>query len=370
MKIILLSAFSESLINIRGPLIRALSAAGHEVLACAPETNFQVAAQLRQFGASYQSVPLDRTGMNPVRDIRFILWLTRFLCKERGDAFFAYNIKPVLYGSLAARLAHVTPSYALISGLGYAFSCASRRQRLVSAGVRVLYSVALPYYQAVFFQNPDDQALFLHSKLLRDSSRAVRINGSGVDLGAYTEAPIPEGPPVYLFVGRLLADKGIREYVDAARLVRRKYPQSRFRVLGRYDTNPSAIRREEVAAWVDEGVIEYVGATMEVRPHLAQCTVFVLPSYREGTPLSVLEAMAVGRPVVTTDVPGCRETVVAGKNGFLVPAKDPESLARAMERFIISPSLVAKMGRSSRKMAVEKFDVNKVNAVIMRRMGV
>jgi glycosyltransferase involved in cell wall biosynthesis len=167
----------------------------------------------------------------------------------------------------------------------------------------------------------------------------------------------------------LLRDKGIVEYAEAARRLKPRYPTARFQLVGPHDANPSAISRQQLEAWRSEGIIEYSGATDDVRSFLAGAGVFVLPSYREGTPMSVLEAMATGRPIVTTDVPGCRETVVPGENGFLVPAKDVAALAAAMERFIVAPELIPKMGRRSREIAVEKFDVRAVNAVILKTLG-
>jgi len=227
----------------------------------------------------------------------------------------------------------------------------------------------LPHNHAVFFQNRDDRDLFIRLGLLPDKSRAAIINGSGVDLDRFQEAPVSSGPPLFLLIARLIRDKGILEYVEAAAILKKRHPQARFQLLGRHDSNPSAIGRQQLQSWQRDGVIEYLGETSNVAPHLAAAHVYVLPSYREGTPLTVLEAMATGRPIVTTDVPGCRETVVPGENGFLVPAKSAACLAEAMERFIRAPELIRKMGRHSREIAVEKFDVRKVNSVILKRMG-
>ena len=257
----------------------------------------------------------------------------------------------------------------LMSGLGYSFLGGSVKQRIVSRLARFLYRLALPHNRSVFFQNPDDRELFIKLGLIRDHNQAVLINGSGVDLDQFKEAPLSIDSHVFLLIGRLIKDKGIIEYVEAARNLKQRFPQARFQLLGRYESNPSAIKRQQVELWQRDGVIEYLGATMDVGPFLASANVFVLPSYREGTPLAVLEAMATGRPIITTDVPGCRQTVRNGENGFLVPAKDAAALAEAMERFILSPHLIPRMGRRSREIAVEKFDVIKVNAVILKTMG-
>ena len=347
----------------------AMVRAGHTVQACAPEPGDDVAAALQKLGVDYRQVKLDRTGMNPVRDLRFLISFSRFLRRSKPDLFFGYNVKSVTYGSLAARWARVPRVFSLISGLGYSFLNGDLKSRLANLAARTLYRLALPHNHAVFFQNRDDRDLFIRLGLLPDKSRAAIINGSGVDLDRFQEAPVSSGPPLFLLIARLIRDKGILEYVEAAAILKKRHPQARFQLLGRHDSNPSAIGRQQLQSWQRDGVIEYLGETSNVAPHLAAAHVYVLPSYREGTPLTVLEAMATGRPIVTTDVPGCRETVVPGENGFLVPAKSAACLAEAMERFIRAPELIRKMGRHSREIAVEKFDVRKVNSVILKRMG-
>ena len=269
---------------------------------------------MEKIAVRFHAMPLKRTGLNPLADYRFLRFFTRFLKAERPDLMFSYTIKSVIYGSLAAHRAGVPRIFALMTGLGYAFTDGNLKQRLVGRVARALYRRALPHNDAVFFQNPDDLQLFLDLGLLRDARRAVRVNGSGVDLERFGFQPPPSGPPVFLLVARLLRDKGIVEYAEAARLLKPRHPQARFQLVGPHDANPSAISRQQLDAWRSEGIIEYPGATDDVRPFLAGAGVFVLPSYREGTPMSVLEAMAVGRPIVTTDVPGCRETVVPGGN--------------------------------------------------------
>jgi glycosyltransferase involved in cell wall biosynthesis len=369
LKIVILSAFAESLVTVRSPFLRALARAGHAVTACAPGEDPVVASRLKDIGVAYHSVKLDRTGMNPLRDLRFMFGFARFLQTTRPDIFLGYNIKPVLYGSLAARRARVPRIFSLMSGLGYAFTEGNAKQRLLGRVVRSLCRLALPNNDAVFFQNPDDLKLFLDLRLLRDLRQAVRINGSGVDLEAFGATPVSTQPLVFILIARLLRDKGVLEYVEVARLLKHRYPDVRFELLGRFDTNPSAIDEEQVGSWQRDGFIDYLGAATDVRSFVANSSVFVLPSYREGTPMSVLEAMAMARPIVTTDVPGCRETVIEGENGFLVPARNVNALFNAMERFIRSPDLIAPMGRRSREIAVERFDVNKVNAVIFKTMG-
>ena len=222
----------------------------------------------------------------------------------------------------------------------------------------------------VFFQNQDDETLFRQLELLPSSIPSVVVNGSGVDLSVFEVAPISLSTIDFLLIGRLLGDKGVREYEQAARKIKVRYPQAIFRLVGWIDTNPDAIRQVELDDWVAAGTLEFVGKIEDVRPIIAASTVYVLPSYREGTPRTVLEAMAMGRPIITTDAPGCRETVIDGENGFLVPVKSVDALVDAMLKFIEDPMLAPRMGKRSREIAEEKYDVHKVNAVMLREMGI
>jgi glycosyltransferase involved in cell wall biosynthesis len=284
-----------------------------------------------------------------------------------------YTVKPVIYGILAARLAGVPQRFALITGLGYAFQ-ERGSQRSLQTLVQGLYGLALAQAERVFFQNPDDLALFQARGILRPHTKVTIVNGSGVDLASFTATPFPKniahGAIRFLFIGRFLGDKGVREYVQAARVLQRTHPQARCALVGWIDSNPDAIEQAELDGWVADGCIDFLGRLADVRPAIEACSVFVLPSYREGTPRAVLEAMAMGRAIITTDAPGCRETVVNGDNGFLVPVQDAEALAKAMIRFIDEPALQAHMGARSRQIAEEKYDVQKVNAVILAGMGV
>ena len=370
MKIVVLAGFAESLVRFRGLLLAALVEAGHKVIACAPESSPDTAKRLQQLGVSYHALPLERAGLNPFKDLGFLLRLVWFFRKEQPDILFCYTIKPVIYGSLAARWAGVSAVFAMITGLGYAFGGQTLRQRLLTCLAEPLYRLALAGNRVVFFQNPDDRELFIHRKLVRDRVQTVLVNGSGVDLDFYAEAPLPSGLPVFVLIARMLRDKGIVEYVEAARILKRQYPQTIFRLVGPVDRNPASLKTEQLKDWNDEGVIEYIRWVDDVRPIIAAANVFVLPSYREGTPRTVLEAMAMGRPIITTDAPGCRETVMNGQNGFLVPVKNVRALAEAMELFIRDPSMIPKMGSQSRTLAEAKFDVHAVNRLILNAMGI
>lgn len=371
MKIVLIASYNKSLLIFRGTLLAAMVQAGHEVIACAPGSDPAVIESLQQLGVRYEPIFLDRTGINPWRDIRTLIHLTRLLRQLNPDITLGYTIKPVIFGSLAARLAGVPHRSSLITGLGFAFvdgPGATLKKRALNRLIRVLYRVALSTNRIVFFQNPDDNALFLQLGLV-NAAQAVVVNGSGIDLEHFSRAPFQTGGPVFLLIARLLKDKGIREYIEAAQLIKERHPEAAFLLVGPVDSNPAAIPAEEVATWNSSGCVEYLGEVSDVRPVIARSTVYVLPSYREGMPRTILEAMSMGRPVITTDVPGCRETVVEGYNGFLVPPRDPQSLAEAMEHLIAHPELVMQMGNNSRKLAEEKFDVHCVNEQMMKAMG-
>lgn len=370
MKVLLIAGLADSLITFRGPLIAALQRLGHEVHVASPAVHrgSPVGDRLRAMGLTVHDIPLRRAGMNPVDDMRSLLALWRLMRRVHPDLVLGYTIKPVIYGSIAAWIARVPRRHALITGLGFAFTGDGNRSTLLRL-VEGLYRFALARTHHVFFQNPDDQALFRSRSILSAGTRSSVVNGSGVDLSQFSVAPLPGGSPAFLLIARLLGDKGVREYAAAARRIRARWPQARFLLAGWIDENPDAISRAELEEWQNDGTVEFLGRLEDVRPALANCSVYVLPSYREGTPRTVLEAMATGRAIITTDAPGCRETVIDSVNGFLVPIRSAEALERAMAKFLEEPALVAKMGARARELAVEKYDVNAVNATMLTAMG-
>lgn len=372
-RLVILAGNSRSLINFRGPLVKAFCNASLEVHAIAPGLNDdqETQAQLQTWGVITHDVPMQRTGTNPLRDLKSLRYLYRLFREIKPGVVLGYTIKPVIYGTLAAWLAKVPKRYALITGLGYAFTGEARGQRgKIQRMVRGLYRHALKRADLVFFQNTDDEELFRQLGLLSQEKHSKVVNGSGIDTARFRQAPLPEGNPSFLLIARLLGDKGIREYVEAAARVRKYYPQVIFKIVGDFDANPDSITSHELDDWIAAGHIDYLGKLNDVRPAISDSSVYVLPSYREGTPRTVLEAMAMGRPIITTDAPGCRETVVEGGNGYLVPVKSVDALVEAMLRFIEQPELVAEMGRRSRVIAEEKYDVHKVNAVMLEAMGI
>jgi len=365
--IVIASSLAFSLINFRGQLIASLISSGRRVIACAPDRDEKAIAGLKAMGAEFRLIPMARTGLNPFEDLRSLIAYWRLFRAVRPELVLAYTQKPIIYAGLALRLLRGVRFYPMVTGLGYVFTEANRRfwlQRLLSW----LYRAATRRAARLIVFNSDDGAELLRRRIVRDPAMIVHVPGSGIDLERFAEAPLPPSPPVFLVVARLLIDKGLREYAAAARIVRETFPLARFQLLGPPDANPAAIPFAEVRAWHQEGIIEYLGETRDVRPWLAGCTVYVLPSYREGLPRTVLEGMATARAIVTTDVPGCRDTVIDGDNGYLVPPQDPEALAAALIRFCANPELARRMGQRSRAMA-QHFSVDRVNHLLLETLA-
>jgi glycosyltransferase involved in cell wall biosynthesis len=369
MKILVVAGFAESVVRFRGELLRSAQRLGATIHVAAPHltADSAEALEMKALGFATYDIPLRRTGTNPLNDAAACIALARMMTRLRPDLVLCYTVKPVIYGSIAAWMCGVPRRYALITGLGHAFQASAHEglQRIV----RTLYGFALRKVHKVFFQNPDDQALFRQQRLLPATVPSSVVNGSGVDTAHYAPVPVPTGPPRFLLIARLLGEKGIREYVGAARRILAQHPQVSFSLAGWLDSNPSSITREELDEWINEGVVHFLGRLDDVRPAIASCTVYVLPSYREGTPRTVLEAMSMGRAVVTTDAPGCRETVRHGDNGFLVQPGSVDSLEAALLRFVADIRLATEMGSRSRTIAQDKYDVHAVNAQMLREMG-
>jgi glycosyltransferase involved in cell wall biosynthesis len=365
---VLLGSYAPSLVTFRGPLIAAMAERGHEVFALAPDIDSDTADRVRALGATPVSIPLGRTSLNPWASWKSVGALRSLLSEIGPDVVVAYTIKPIVLGAAAAKAAGVPRFVAMVTGLGYAFLGGRSPKRLaVRLAASLMYRRAFRLSHFAIFQNPDDLADFRRLGLLPRRLGTGLVNGSGIDLEAFAQKPLPERP-CFLMVARFLRDKGISEYAEAAARLQSEYPHVRVALVGWLDESPDSIRRSELEA-MDAAGIENLGKLDDVRPALEACSVYVLPSYREGTPRSVLEAMAVGRPIVTTDVPGCRETVVEGENGFLVPARDSGALYRAMKRFVERPELCAPMGAASRRIAESKYDVHSVNRRILDYAG-
>lgn len=370
MKIVIISNFTDSVIRFRGSLLRLLVERGHAVHVLAPDFSGEQRRELTEMGVTLDTYRIERTGQNPLSDFRTLQDLIAWLRREQPDVSLTYFIKPNIYGGLAAAIARISRRIAMVEGLGYLFTEDDRdtlKKKLTRGFAITLLKVALGRAHRVLFLNPDDRGEFIDRGIV-DPAQARLLGGIGVDLTHYAVAPLPNRPPLFLMIGRLLREKGVREYVAAARIVRERFPEARFQLIGGMDDNPGGISADEVRAFTADGSVEWLGELDDVRPSIAACSVYVLPSYREGVPRSTQEAMAMGRPVVTTDVPGCRETVIAGVNGFYAQPRDVPGLAKAMAYFCENPGLIPTMGQESRRMAEENFDVVKVNERIYRSM--
>jgi glycosyltransferase involved in cell wall biosynthesis len=336
----------------RHGLIKMLVAKGAEVTVLAPrDRTFPL---LEQMGCRCIDLPVASKSTNPLADLRTMFALYRLYRKLKPSLVFHYTIKPNIYGSIAAKLAGV-PSVAVTTGLGYVFIQPSRAAQVAKA----LYRFAFRFPREVWFLNHDDEAAFLGERLLAHPERARLLHGEGVDLAHFAYTPLPDKPHFdFVLIGRLLWDKGVGEYVEAARRLRTQYPHARFQLLGPVGVaNPSAITREDVDAWQREGLIEYLGEAHDVRPHVANADCVVLPSYREGVPRTLMEASAMGRPIVATDVPGCREVVADGVTGLLCEARSAESLAAKLAQ-MLDMDLEARrtMGERGRHKVAAEFD--------------
>ena len=357
-----------SLVNFRGPLIARLVEKGLTVFALAPDYDEDIRRQITEKGAVPVDFSLSRAAMNPVRDMADILRLALLLKRLGPGMTLTSFIKPVMYGSIAAWLAGVPKRFSMIEGLGYVFMddihAISFRRRVLRWGVSRLYKLALSCNLRVFFLNNDDMQFFLDEKLVSHNQIAY-IDGIGLDLDYYRLEPPVTGPVTFIYIGRMLREKGLYDFIEAAKRVRSRFSEARFVLVGGVDCNPGSVSERELLAWVRDGLVEWTGCIDDVRDELRKASVFVLPSYREGKPRSTQEAMAAGRPVITTEVPGCRETIENDRNGFLVAVRSPEALAQAMIRFIEEPALIESMGSESRRIAEQRFDVHAINRTIM-----
>lgn len=363
-----IGGFAASLVQFRGQLLRDMVRMGHEVFACAPESPASVAQDLAEMGIGYLSLPMRRTGKNPFHDVYSLISFVKLFRRMKPNVVLSYTIKPSIYGSMGASVANVNMISSMITGLGTSFSSATPAEIFLRQVVKLLYRTGLRRNHVVFFQNQDDLRLFLNDGIVGHDNNPTLINGSGVDLDYYDVRPLP-AMPRFLLVARLIREKGVLEYAEAARVIRSRHPQAEFMLAGIIDRGRRGIPADDLQRWHDEGSIRYLGALKDVRPAIADASVCVLPSYYgEGVPRSVLEAMSMGRAVITTDAPGCRETVRPGVNGFLVPVRDISALADAMEKFLVEPPLSVSMGAASRMLAEEKFNVHDVNRIILEKL--
>lgn len=366
MKFILISPKNRTTYNFRGDLIKEITALGYEVIVTGPNENDM--DKIKALGVRFELLPLDKNGLSISEDLQYLFALRKLFKKEKPYITLGYTIKPVIYGAIAAKLAGVKSINSMVTGAGYAFTAKTSKAKVVKTIVRLLYKIGFMCADTVIFQNTDDSDEFIDMKLLKQE-KCRFVNGSGVNMQKFEFSPMPERLTFFM-LSRVMLSKGVREYLQAARVIKEKHSKVRFMLLGAVEGIQDSLTADELKPYIDDGIIEYFGETDDVASYYRQCSVYVLPSYREGTPRTVLEAMAMGRPVITTDAPGCRETVVDGVTGFMVPVQDSTALAEKMEWFVDNPTEIEKMGNASYRYCADKFDVNKVNADMLAHLKI
>lgn len=361
-RILLIASFDGSLIRFRGDFIKSLVDYGFEVFASAPSFAEKNSERIKELGATPVQFNLQRTGLNPIKDFKSIRELKSIIKENKIDLVFPYTVKPVIYGSMAANMCNV-PVVSLITGLGYTFTGLSSKARLLQRFNETLYKLSIRKNKCIVFQNTDDHQLLLDRNVISKKQKAGFVSGSGINLDKFRfKEKSPSDKVSFLFIARLIKEKGVALYMEAAKALKAKYPKAEFHLIGAPEISPSAISEEELKQLHKEGIIIFHGKQRNIEEHLHEKDIFVLPSYyREGLPRTSLEACACGNPIITTDSVGCRESVKEGVNGFLIEPQNLDALIKPMEYFITNPHKIKEMGINSRKYAEERFDVNIIN---------
>lgn len=365
----MIASFADSVVQFRGALIGELLRRHATVTVIAPPCQESTRVGIERLGVRLIAVPMIRNGISPLADLVTFYRLTKVLRQLRPTHVLSYTIKPVVFGSLAARLAGVSSVSALITGLGYVFVGFGLRARVVGYAARALLRLALGCCHSVIFQNDDDREFLRELGMIGRRVRIATVNGSGVPLRDFSLAPMPKDVS-FLMIARFVREKGVLEYMKAAEVVRGRHPEVSVRLLGWAESGLAGLSQSEVANLARFSGVDVLARTEDVRPAIRECAVFVLPSYREGTPRTVLEAMAMGRPVITTDVPGCRQTVQADVTGWLVPPRNADALAAAMCTAIEARDRLEAMGLAGRRRAEMRFDADSVARATADAMGV
>ncbi len=367
-KIFFVANIQYTLTHFRSELIDQLRSMGHEVYLICPNTEGNL--HVEQSDPYMLDIKLSRGGLNPLKEFVTFMTLARLYRKEKPDIVLNFTIKPIIYSSLAAGFfSSKTRIFSNITGLGYVFTDKSLKAKIVRVIVTLLYKLSFKFNQRVFFQNPDDEQLFQKMGLI-DPKKSKRLNGSGINLERIQLSHLPKEPQSFIFVGRLLRDKGLLELVDAVKLLSKDFPLMKCYIVGGVDDNPNSFTPEAIKEFSKCPSLIFLGHRKDVIEIMSKCEVNVLPAYREGTPRTNLEAMASGLPIITTDAPGCRETVIDGHNGYLIPIKDSNKLMEKMRSFLENPDQISWMGQNSRKFVEQKFDVKNVNREILNTIGV
>ena len=376
MKILIFAHQASNLTGFRYELLKSLVKSGIEVFAVAPPNIGGVSEKMSEIGVKYEPLDYDRSSINPFKELGIIFAIMSIIKREKPDVMFSFMMKPVVYGSIAAKLCGVKYIQSMIEGLGYMFIGRTRRQRMLKYVAVALYWTALKCMNRVYFLKNDDKQYF--EKYLVSPRKTKRIFGIGINLEKFSPLEQSKDDITFLFIGRLLIDKGVKEFIEAAKIVSAKYPQAKFALVGDSDVNPASLSPEEIREYAKTKSIKFAGNQSDVRPYLKECAALVLPSYREGMPVSPMEAMASSRAVIVTDAPGCRELisrkstndtsvngVLEGKNGYMVEKGNAQAVAKAMIDLIENPHKIEMMGKEGRKFAEEFLDQKKINKILV-----
>ena len=367
-KIILLSGSGDTVAWFRLDFLNEFLLRSYKVYVLAPDIRDDLKPELIDMGIEFIEIKLERKGFNVLNLISSVFELVMLFKEIQPNIIFSYTHKAILSGSLAAKISGFSNTFSMVTGTGHVFDNQTKKEKVIKFIGSLALRIALRFNKLVFFQNPDDQALFLKNNIVL-SQKTKLVNGSGVNLDKFSVSPLPS-EPVFLCMARLIKSKGLEEFARAAKRVKKLYPEARFILYGYPDDHPDSIDENEIISnWLNDFGVEYFGYAENPIDAIKECSVFVLLSYKEGTPRVVLEAMAMGRPIITTDAPGCRETVKNGVNGFLVPTFDDVEAANAMTK-LLSAELRTEMGKESRKFCESKFNVINVNNILLSDMGV
>lgn len=365
-KIIVISSLSMSLVNFRFDLLKYLVEKGYEVVALGPDNDDETIEILNSIGVRFRTYTLERTGFNPIKDIKTVKHLRNIYKKEKPDYILPYTVKPVIYSNLA-KIGLPIKSLNWITGLGfYGLESKSLKDKISKSIMTALYKLSFKKADIIVFQNNDDIDFFKEKGILKQNKYTI-TPGSGININKYIYSTPPTDTVSFIFVGRLIEAKGIRVFIKAAEDLKNKYKNIEFIVVGGLDEqNPNAIQKDEIDVLMQNGIVNYVGHVNNVIDYVKDSSVFVLPSmYREGVPRSILEALSLGRAIITTDNVGCRETVIKDYNGILIEKNNASDLIQAMEFFYHNKEAIIEYGINSRQLAKDKFDVTIVNKIMI-----
>lgn len=366
MRIVVSASYGKSLINFRGGLIREMVRKGHEVICTSIEPPEEMQEEIRQLGAGYYCIPGTRTDIGIISGIRMILNYIIAYRSLKPDLCFLYMSKPVVFGGLAAILCRVRHRVVFVTGLEVVFYSKGLKNFVLRLILLISFKIVHIGCDRVFFMSRDDCKRMLRWRLV-SQEQAVRVNGSGVDMEHYIKKSMPKTDTVCM-IARLVWSKGIKEYFEAAEIVHKRFPQVRFTLVGGLDENPEALTEQELEELTGKGHVHCYGYAEDVRPYLEECSIFVLPSYHEGNGRSIVEAESIGRPIITTTVPGCCETVINGYNGFLIPSRDGNALADRIILLLEQRELKNEMAECSHQLCGEKYDVRIINEVFLKEL--